>query len=300
MAFRLKRGKPVGRVLSRIVDKEFRAAVDDLAVKNGEAETALHSTRKHLKKTRAVLRLFEKELGDDYSRFDAPLRAVGHRLGALRDADAMLQTIKALHTHYPRLVTQAIFRSVDRALTARKHGATSPQQSARLLTDASRTLQKTSKGVAAEIRRTARPAAMRAGIERGYRRARRGMARLSEEPEDLRFHAWRRRVKDHWYHMRLLEGVAAYAQVRIRQLKQLETWLGDDHSLVVLRATILEAPARFGNERMTAVILGCVAKYQTTLRRRALKRGRQLFASRPSAFRTQIDRWWRQGRARST
>ena len=51
---------------------------------------------------------------------------------------------------------------------------------------------------------------------------------------------------------------------------------------------------------MTAVVLGCVAKYQTTLRRRALKSGRQLFASTPSAFRTQIDKWWRKGRARST
>lgn len=93
---------------------------------------------------------------------------------------------------------------------------------------------------------------------------------------------------------------AVQRELRIRQLKQLETWLGDDHSLVVLRATILEAPARFGNERMTAVILGCVAKYQTTLRWRALKRGRQLFASTSSAFRTPIDRWWREGRARST
>jgi hypothetical protein len=100
--------------------------------------------------------------------------------------------------------------------------------------------------------------------------------------------------------MRLLEGRTGRAQVRIRRLKQLETWLGDDHNLVMLRATILAAPARFGDERMTAVVLGCVAKYQTMLRRRALKSGRQLFASTPSAFGTQVNRWWRKRRARST
>jgi hypothetical protein len=100
--------------------------------------------------------------------------------------------------------------------------------------------------------------------------------------------------------MRLLESLKAHTQVRIRRLKQLETWLGDDHNLVVLRATILDAPARFGDERTTAVVLGCVAKYQTTLRRRALKRGDQLFASTPSAFRKRIDTWWRKGRARAT
>ena len=112
----------------------------------------------------------------------------------------------------------------------------------------------------------------------------------ARDPEDAQFHTWRRRVKDHWYHMRLLDGFNPHSQIRMRRLKQLETWLGDDHDLVVLRATILEAPARFGDERMTAVVLGCMAKYQTTLRRRALKRGDQLFASTPTAFSAQIDR----------
>jgi hypothetical protein len=115
------------------------------------------------------------------------------------------------------------------------------------------------------------------------------MACVRTHPEDARFHTWRRRVKDHLYQMRLLEGLTVHTHVRMRRLKQLDTWLGDDHNLVVLRATLLEAPARFGDERMTAVVLGCVAKYQTTLRRRALRYGRQLFASTPSAFGAQID-----------
>jgi CHAD domain-containing protein len=280
-------------VLSRVVEKEFDAAVDDLETRDGDVESAVYSTRKHLKKTRAVLRLFEKDLGDDYSRFDAPLRAVGHRLAALRDADAMLQTMKALHEHYPRLITQSLFRSVDRALTARKRGAASRQQSVRLLAEASRTLRKNRKAVPSEIRRTARPRAMRGGIERGYRRARKEMARLKEEPEDLRFHAWRRRVKDHWYHMRLLEGLNGRVGPRVRLLKQLETWLGDDHNLVVLRDTILKTPSRFGTETAIAVVLGCIEKYQTTLRRRALKQGRRLFRHSASDFRKQLERWFR-------
>jgi CHAD domain-containing protein len=293
MSFRLKRGKPVARVLSRIVDKEFAAAVDELKTRDGEVDSALYSTRKRLKKTRAVLRLFEKDLGDDFSRLDAPLKAVAGRLAALRDADAMLQTIKALHEHYPRLITQTLFRSVEHALTARKHGAASRQQSARLLADASRTLRKNRKPVSAEVRRTARPRAMRGGMERGYRRARKEMARLREEPEDLRFHAWRRRVKDHWYHMRLLEGLSGRVRARVRLLKQLETWLGDDHNLVVLRETILATPSRFGTEAAIAVVLGCIEKYQATLRRRALKQGRRLFADSPSDFRKQLERWYR-------
>jgi hypothetical protein len=49
--------------------------------------------------------------------------------------------------------------------------------------------------------------------------------------------------------------------------------LGDDHNLVLLRTTILDAPGRYGDECATAVVLGCVEKYHATLRRRALKAG---------------------------
>jgi hypothetical protein len=170
----------------------------------------------------------------------------------------------------------------------------------RLLPRVAREIERSRTRVQRRIRRATHASAIRTGIRRGYRRARKALACVRTHPENPPFHTWRRRVKDHWYHMRLLEGRTGRAQVRIRRLKQLETWLGDDHNLVMLRATILEAPARFGDQRMTTVVLGCVAKYQTTLRRRALESGRQLFASTPSAFRTQIDRWWRKGRARST
>jgi CHAD domain-containing protein len=293
MTFRLKRGKPIARMLSRIVASEFHDAAEALATPK-EAGSAVHSVRKHLKKMRAVLRLFQKDLGRDYSRFSAPLRDVGHRLSALRDADAMLQTMNALHAHYPRLITPSLFRSVDHGLTARKRRAASQRRSARLLADVSRTLRKTGKAIPSQIRRAASPRSMRGGIARGYRRARQEMARLAEEPEDLRFHAWRRRVKDHWYHMRLFEGLNGRAHARVRLLKQLQTWLGDDHNLVVLRDALLETPARFGNEPAIAVILGCIEKYQATLRRRSLKQGRRLFADSPSDFRKQISRWQRE------
>ena len=83
---------------------------------------------------------------------------------------------------------------------------------------------------------------MREGAKRGYRRARQEMENVAAEPEDLRFHAWRRRVKDHWYQMRLIEGLNGRAHARVRQLNQLQTWLGDDHNLVVLRDAILGRP----------------------------------------------------------
>jgi CHAD domain-containing protein len=301
MSFQLKRGKPVARELSRIVAKEFETAIDELGRRQGEDRAeAVHEARKCVKKTRAVLGLLKQNLGDDYGLLAGRLRRVARQLSSLRDADAGPEMMNALRDHYPRIVTRSMSRAVQRGLLARTRATTARVDPDRLLPRVAREIKRSGTQVQRRIRRAAHASAIRTGIRRGYRRARKALACVRTHPENPPFHTWRRRVKDHWYHMRLLEGRSGRAQVRIRRLKQLETWLGDDHNLVMLRATILEAPARFGDERMTAVVLGCVAKYQTTLRRRALTSGRQLFASTPSAFRTQIDSWWRKGRARST
>ena len=301
MSFRLRRGKPVARELSRIVAKEFETAIDELGRRQGEDRAeAVHEARKCVKKTRAVLRLLKQDLGDDYGVLAGRLRRMAHQLSSLRDVDAGPEMINAVRDHYPRIVTRSMSRAVQRGLLARTRATMARVDPDRLLPRVAREIKRSGTRVQRRIRRATHASAIRTGIRRGYRRARKAMACVRTHPENPPFHTWRRRVKDHWYHMRLLEGLTGRAKVRIRRLKQLETWLGDDHNLVMLRATILEAQARFGDERMTAVVLGCVAKYQTTLRRRALKSGRQLFASTPSDFRTQIDRWWRKGRARST
>jgi hypothetical protein len=138
------------------------------------------------------------------------------------------------------------------------------------------------------LHQAAHRAAIRAGLMGGYRDARDAMRCVQASPGDLNFHAWRRRVKDHWYHMRLLDAVQPGTRPRARQLKRLETWLGDDHNLVLLRTTVVESPSRFGDERTTAIILGCTEKYQATLRRRALKAGLRLFGRKPEAFERSI------------
>jgi hypothetical protein len=125
------------------------------------------------------------------------------------------------------------------------------------------------------------------------------MASVHANPDDSAFHMWRRRVKDHWYHIRLLEGINAKALRRARRLKRLETWLGDDHNLVLLRTTMLNEAAQFGRDRTTALVLGCIATHQATLRRRALRLGHRLFARRSKVFRRSVDSWWHMKRGAS-
>ena len=247
MSFQMKRGKPVARELSRIVAKEFETAIDELGRRQGvDCAEAVHEARKCVKKTRAVLRLLKQNLGDDYGVLAGRLRRMAHQLSSLRDADAGPEMMNALRDHYPRIVTRSMSRAVQRGLLARTRATMARVDPDRLLPRVAREIKRSGTQVQRRIRRAAHAGAIRIGIRRGYRRARKALACVRTHPDNPPFHTWRRRVKDHWYHMRLLEGRTGRAHVRIRRLKQLETWLGDDHNLVMLRATILEAPADLG------------------------------------------------------
>jgi CHAD domain-containing protein len=286
----------VARQLSRIAAKEFDKALEELggnaAVEGGDA---VHEARKRVKKIRAVLRLLQADLGKDYRIQNQRLRTIAHHLSSLRDVDATAEMLKSVRDHYPRQITPPIFAAVHRGLAALKRRAMTRLDPGRLLPRTVRELRRLAHPTARRIRRAGGSSAIRTGVLRGYRRARKALGSVHRKAEDARFHTWRRRVKDHWYQVRLIEGFNARAHARARQLRRLETWLGDDHNLVLLRTALLKAPARFGDDRATTVVLGCITKHHTTLRRRALNLGDRLFATKPRAFRRSIDGWLDEG-----
>jgi CHAD domain-containing protein len=299
VAYEFKGRRTVARQLARVVAREFDKALSEIGGDPvASRPEAVHEARKSVKKIRAVVRLIQGDLESDYRVTNRQLRTIAHHLSLLRDADATAEMMESVRDRYPGLVTPPIFTAVHQGLLARKRGAVERIDPDHLLPRVARELRRLARETPPQVRRVGEYASIRAGMLRAYRRARKAMASVHANPEDILFHSWRRRVKDHWYHVRLFEGLDAHANTRARGLKRLETWLGDDHNLVLLQSTILTAPARFGDERTTALVLGCVAKYHTALRRRALKLGDRMFASKPRVFRRSIDSWWRRGTRR--
>jgi CHAD domain-containing protein len=296
VAYEFKGRKAVGTQLARVVAREFDSALEEVGGSQIVDRTeAVHEARKRVKKIRAVVHLLRRDLGKDYRILNRQLRTIAHQLSSLRDVDAAVEMMQSVRDRYPRLVTPSIFAAVQRGLLARKRGTVEHLHPDHLLPRVARELRRLAKAMPRRIRRVGGYTSVRAGMLRAYRRARNAMAGVNANPDDMRFHRWRRRVKDHWYDVRLFEGLNAHAEARARGLKRLEAWLGEDHNLVLLRATILSAPARFGDERATAIVLGCVTKHHATLRKRALKLGGRMFAGKPGVFRGSIDSWWRAG-----
>ncbi len=76
---------------------------------------------------------------------------------------------------------------------------------------------------------------MRPGLEREYRRGRGALRAVRKDPSAEAVHQWRKRVKDLWYHLRLLQGVwPATMGAAADEAHALSDLLGDHHDLSVL------------------------------------------------------------------
>lgn len=231
---------PVGEALRSVAIEQLRGAALGLRESGSEGiDDAVHEARKALKKTRSVLRLARPDLpADTYRRENRSLRDIARRLSDARDAAVLVETFdeftELLVGRLPEpAVVKLRLRLVSDATASvpSRHG---------LAYEAADALD------AAVDRAQAWPldgcdeATLRAGAERAYARGRRASHTAQREPTDEHLHDWRKRVKDLWYHQRLLATAWPEALgTQAEQSHRLANLLGDDHDLAVLHATLV-------------------------------------------------------------
>jgi len=294
-------GEPVPEGIKRIVREEIESAVRQLSGQ-GEADLdeAIHEARKSMKKIRGVLRLMRPELGEIYRRENTSFRDVGLKLSQFRDAGAMRETFDALREKYQGELGRSRLASIRRGLMARKEQA-----------EKQGGIQKVLNGMAAVLRRRAKRVeiwplaadgfkAIAPGLEATFRRGQKALARAREDPLPENYHEWRKRVKDHWYHVRLLEGLwNSGMQDYEKSLKDLETSLGEDHNLVVLGGKVQAEPAFYGKEPEIALLVKLIGKYRRELRDKTLALGERIYDQKPGHFTRRIHRLWDAGQSQA-
>jgi hypothetical protein len=119
------------------------------------------------------------------------------------------------------------------------------------------------------------------------------MAAVRAEARPELCHEWRKRVKDHWYHIRLVEDLWTEVMAGYeKSLKELETWLGDHHNLEVLKATLTAHPRQFGRSANIQLCLDLAAKYQKELLANSLSLGERVYEERAREYRTRMGHLW--------
>jgi CHAD domain-containing protein len=301
LAYRFKLDEPIPAGIKRIAREEIESAVRQLSGK-GEADPdeAIHEARKSMKKIRGVLRLVRPELGESYGQENVFFRDVGRALSEFRDAGAMIETFDTLRDKYRGQLGRARLASIRRGLLARKEQSGKPGD-----------IEKARSRMAAALRRRAKRveswplaadgfAAIAPGLETTLRRGQRALARARKDPLPENYHEWRKRVKDHWYHVRLLEGVwDSGIESYEKSLKELEGLLGEDHNLVVLRGIVQAEPALYGKEPEMALLIKLIGAYQRELRDQALAAGKGIYGEKPERFTKRMRRVWVAGHKQS-
>jgi CHAD domain-containing protein len=282
MAYHLKSSESVPEGIKRIVKREFESASDQLSGENqGDVDVAVHQARKSIKKIRAVLRLLRAELGGAYGPQNKKLQAAGRKLSEVRDAAVMIEVFDKLTHKYPDELSQGASDLIRRRLAARKRQVDKEAKASDLFGKVSSALHACVKRVEKWPLQLDGFAAIAPGIETTFRRARKAMKHARKHPEPENFHQWRKRVKDHWYQTRLLSNLPGHSiQLRERDLKKLEAWLGDHHNFAVLREKIIGQPG----------LASMIDQYQTELRANALALGEQIYGEQPRQFKRRMKR----------
>ena len=294
MPYRFKRKETVPEGLRRIVVEQSTKAAAQLSGDNPDIHDGIHNARKSLKKIRSLIRLVRKDLGKSrYKKENDWFRHVKNRLSSVRDAEAMIETFDALAERFSSVGECTSLNSLRAALEKRRRRiaeeavdleqiANSTAESLRQVEDRTHSWRLSHDGFAG----------IRPGLERIYGAGRKAMDKAYRKPTDERFHEWRKRVKDHWYHCRLLHDIWPEAMSsRIDELTRLSDLLGDHHDLAVLGET-LETEGR-DLDGDTATIACLAQRRQAELRSEARGLGERLYAKAPGCLTNELGEHWK-------
>lgn len=278
MAFALKQGETIEASVKRIARGLLRRAARDLA--QPDPHEAHHRMRKVCKKMRALLRLVEEPLGADYAAENQWYRDFARQLAGVRDAQAVIESWTQLTNSDDGGPTQADGARIRRALEQRRD---------RMLMVAAAAPSDLQEQLAAARRRVRGWQlhgdgfdTMAQGVRRGYRRAREALRRARAQPTTEAVHRWRKRAKDHWYHMRVVDCFwPEELRARTRALGALTDDLGRYHDLDVLRGALRELDLPAGERR---IIDELIERRSRQLSRASFNQGAHLFAERPRQF----------------
>ncbi|HWJ63079.1 MAG TPA: CHAD domain-containing protein [Acidimicrobiales bacterium] len=301
MGYRIEPHAPVDVELRRILHDQLQVAIADLRTDGGPDADAIHDARRRIKKARSALRLVRSAFGGAVvHEANAELRQVARTVAAQRDADARVDAIDRLlavlaEPTEPAAPAEpplaALTRLREQAVAAAADQRASGAVDVSTARGASHQLQQTSDWLQRIPVQAEGWDALGPGLRRQYARGRHQLEALGPAPDDEDRHEWRKRVKDLWYHERLLRDLWPKAlKPYVRTASDLADLLGDDHDLSLVRS-FAEVDATLDAEDR-AWVVDAVDARRDVLLADARVLGRLLYAERPRAWAGRHGAWW--------
>jgi CHAD domain-containing protein len=288
MGFRLKLREPLPEGLKRVLREEIDSAIQLCQNPAQEPGATVHEVRKHLKKLRAAMRLATSQVGKNcHADEDRCIRKIGRLVSDLRDSQVRLQTFIDLRDRPARNAGQPRFPRTEELLLLERESFSAAfagwqsQAIPQLERVKARLMNWPLEGLTWKQ--------ICGAVAKIYRRGQRGLAKTIADPVPENFHEWRKRVKDIWYQLRILQPLNRVVLTEMaHDAEVLGELLGREHDLDFLLARLENEKGDEAFADELTQLQRLIGKRCKRLRRDALELGRRFYAEPAKAFAKRI------------
>ncbi len=297
MAYRFKRGEKVEQGAHRIAAEQLDELLAELDDDSISVDERIHSSRKRGKRVRGLLRLVRPALGSIYRAENESLRDAARLLSPARDGQIIIAAFDELaQRDAAKDQSIAAANSIvrDSLLKRRRELVGEPSDLQDRLVEYRERIAAIRNRIGDWRLKKKGIRAVRQGFQRTYAAAQSAFAIASENGAPDAFHQWRRRVKDHWCHLLLLESLwPQVLQSHSDRVNELAGHLGEANDLAVLLQTLQSNPEELGESEPKKVIVKLVSERQERLRAKAKTLGADLFQAKPKRITSPIAKLWK-------
>src|SRR5215510_7863686 len=288
MGFRLKLREPLPDGLKRVFREQIESALELCRHPAKQRAVTVHEVRKHLKKLRAAMRLAIPEVGEDqHTREDRCVRKIGRLVSDLRDSQVRLQTLIQLRDDTAKGPEESPFPRIEELLSLERESFSAAfagwqkQAIPQLERVEARLLKWPLEGLTWKQ--------ICGAVCKIYKRGQRRLETTISDPDPENVHAWRKRVKDLWYQLRILQPLNREVLTEMaHDADVLGELLGDEHDLNFLWARLEKESSDEALRDELAQLEQLIRKRGKRLRTNALELGRRFYAEPAKAFAKRI------------
>jgi CHAD domain-containing protein len=284
MSYRIDPRLPLTSEVRRVAAEEIEAALHHLAGAGDSPDKALHECRKRLKSVRALLRLVKSATRKFVKAENDRYRKVAARLGAPRDAAALIETLDRVAAEFPEETMGGALEPVRDKLVVR-HAGVLDKDLAKAI-DAAAASCRTGLARLEKMNLPDRPEAaadiLADGLRVTMRRARKALENAKDRGDPSDFHDLRKAVKAHAKHLTLLKKFwPSPVKPQLKALDALGEWLGELHDIFVLHALAEEEGRPLGSRAETRALNKLARLSERKLRKTCLTEASELFRDGP-------------------
>lgn len=302
----LGRSEPLGIGVKRVAMEQLELAASGYFEGEIRFGSAVHESRKAIKRTRSLLRLVRGELSDRiYDYEDRSLRETGRMVSEVRSAAAIVEAATLIRGLYGDLLAEGTFVEMIERLSKRRdiielRTLEDPHLVGRVVRNLERAYNRYASWPTDEDAREVYGMgirdsfeAIRPGLRDTYKNGRVQMVQAYEQRSARGFHQWRKRAKYLRHQMEFLAPLWPEVVVGTAMtLERLGLILGEEHDLAELLALLEERPDVCPNPRERSLFSALVGQRRSELHTAAEILGRRVYAEKPGSLSHRFGEYW--------